>query len=182
MKSSLLPPNASRLMRDTAEVMDPALDPSFLSGMWSADRAPAAVLPYLAWAMSVDEWDEAWPEATRRQVIRESMGVHRTKGTLASIKRVLRGVGFYEPERGFNVEIIEGSAHPPEAGQPAAHWAEYSIVLSRPMTIDQAALTRRLLASVAPARCQLRRLDFRGVAWLHNGQARYNAQITHGEA
>ncbi|PHV11313.1 phage tail protein I [Chitinimonas sp. BJB300] len=182
MKSSLLPPNATPLLRDLADVCALDLSPELLADMNAADRAPVAVLSYLAWALSIDEWDETWPEATRRQVIRESLGVHRSKGTVASVKRILRGVGFYDPDRGFEVHIIEGKAHSAEAGKPAAHWAEYSIELNRPMTIDQAALTRRLLGTVVPARCHLRRLDFRRAAWRHNGQARYDATISHGEA
>ncbi|CNJ51511.1 phage tail fibers [Yersinia enterocolitica] len=34
--------------------------------LWNADTCPLPLLPYLAWAYSVDRWDEKWPEATKR--------------------------------------------------------------------------------------------------------------------
>lgn len=51
------------------------------------DTCPAPLLPWLAWEMSVDLWDEDWPEQRKRSIIRESFELHRRKGTLYAIER-----------------------------------------------------------------------------------------------
>lgn len=62
------------------------LPTDLVASVWSPDTCPADLLPYLAWAMSVDVWDDAWPETTKREVIRNSLKLHRLKTTLAGIK------------------------------------------------------------------------------------------------
>jgi phage tail P2-like protein len=57
-----------------------------VAATWSPDDCPADLLPYLAWAMSVDVWDDAWPELTKREVIRKALTLHRLKTTVAGIK------------------------------------------------------------------------------------------------
>lgn len=47
-----------------------------LRRLWSPDDCPANLLPWLAWAFSVDRWDENWPEATKRDVIRAAWFIH----------------------------------------------------------------------------------------------------------
>ena len=44
--------------------------------------------------MSVDRWEEAWPEATKRQVIASSYYVHAHKGTIGSLRRVVEPLGY----------------------------------------------------------------------------------------
>lgn len=92
--TDLLPPNASPLERaiDAASARIDALDVP-LADLWSPDRCPAALLPWLAWALGVETWDADWPEALKRRACAEAFEVHREKGTLAAIKRVLRLIG-----------------------------------------------------------------------------------------
>ena len=54
---------------------------------------PEALLPWLAWALSVDDWDSLWPESIKRNLIAESISIHRIKGTVSAIRRVLRVLG-----------------------------------------------------------------------------------------
>ncbi|STG54071.1 putative tail protein I (gpi) [Escherichia coli] len=61
---------------------------------WSPDRCPAHLLPYLAWACSVDSWDRNWPEETRRQVIRDAWMIHRHKGTISALRRIVEPLGY----------------------------------------------------------------------------------------
>lgn len=51
-------------------------------------------LPYLAWAFSVDRWDPTWSEAAKRSVIRSSYFVHRKKGTISALRRVVEPLGY----------------------------------------------------------------------------------------
>ena len=93
--SSILPPNATTLEGAidlvTARRFDSVATP--LRALWSAQTCPADLLPWLAWALSIDEWDPAWPERTRRARIAEAIAVQRRKGTLDSMIRVIGAYG-----------------------------------------------------------------------------------------
>ncbi|MGK4331753.1 phage tail protein I [Lonsdalea quercina] len=95
MNNSLLPPGSSVLERRLAEACS---DISTLSvtirQLWNPDACPASFLPYLAWAFSVDRWDEGWPEAVKRQVIKDAYFVHRHKGTVGALRRVVELFGY----------------------------------------------------------------------------------------
>ncbi|MCW4703755.1 phage tail protein I [Enterobacter kobei] len=65
-----------------------------LRRLWSADECPANLLPWLAWAFSVDRWDESWPEATKRDVIRAARFIHAHKGTIGAVRRVVEPLGY----------------------------------------------------------------------------------------
>lgn len=90
MTNSLLPPNATRLERaaeaatarigDVPYPIEPLLDPY---------RIPAEWLPWLAWGLSVDSWDEDWSEQAKRDAVAGSIALHRIKGTRASVETVL---------------------------------------------------------------------------------------------
>jgi phage tail P2-like protein len=51
------------------------------------------LLPWLAWALSVDTWDSEWPESTKRALIANSVQIHKTKGTVSAIERVMNALG-----------------------------------------------------------------------------------------
>ncbi|WP_312203809.1 phage tail protein I [Mixta calida] len=65
-----------------------------LRRLWNAQTCPVELLPYLAWAWSVDRWDASWPEATKRSVVAASEYVHRHKGTIGSLRRVVEPLGY----------------------------------------------------------------------------------------
>lgn len=65
-----------------------------LRALWDPMTCPAELLPYLAWALSVDRWDFDWPEATKRNVIASSFYVHQHKGTISALHRVVEPLGF----------------------------------------------------------------------------------------
>ncbi|EKN5927809.1 phage tail protein I [Yersinia enterocolitica] len=65
-----------------------------LSKLWNADTCPLVLLPYLAWAWSVDRWDESWPEVTKRSVVKAAYTVHKRKGTIGAIRRVVEPLGY----------------------------------------------------------------------------------------
>ena len=90
--AELLPPNASALEKNLAEVTAVNL-PISLADRWNPERCPKALLPWLAWALAVDHWDSDWSEAIQRQTIADSITIHRQKGTVAAIERVLQTLG-----------------------------------------------------------------------------------------
>lgn len=91
---TILPYNATALERDL-ERGGFRLDaqPVPIERLWNPATCPPQFLPWLAWAMSVDTWDSGWPDATKREVIRTSVMVHRKKGTLGAIKLALQSAG-----------------------------------------------------------------------------------------
>lgn len=87
----LLPPNSTPLERALSGPTGRLTAiPTPIDALWRWDECPSNLLPWLAWALSVDFWDETWPDARKRALIRESFELHRKKGTLYGIKRYLR--------------------------------------------------------------------------------------------
>ena len=154
--------------------------------LWNPDTCPAHLLPWLAWALSVDEWDPAWSETTQRSVIRASVGVHRRKGTRAAVEEALGAAGYPDA---VIVEDYSAQDHDAEFQHDGSiehvrgdHWAEYRLTLARPVTIAQADQVRAILAQVAPARSHLRQLDFQQVAHIHNAAIAHDGRFSHGAA
>jgi phage tail P2-like protein len=95
MNKHLLPGNASRLERAAAEALaDIQRVPVLLRQLWNPYTCEARLLPYLAWAFSVDRWDPAWSTEAKREVIATSFYVHRKKGTIAALRRVVEPLGY----------------------------------------------------------------------------------------
>lgn len=94
MNDSLLPPNAVSQERILEGVVDQGTDlPIPIRDLWKPESCPAALLPWLAWALSVDEWDSDWPDAIKRSVIQQSVAIHRKKGTVHAVRRALEVLG-----------------------------------------------------------------------------------------
>jgi phage tail P2-like protein len=91
INQSLLPPNASQLLRDLESVFGDSFDlPTLNRYVVNPDLAPVHILPWLAWALSVDDWSDNWSEQVRRNVIKASVEVHRKKGTIGALKKALQ--------------------------------------------------------------------------------------------
>lgn len=85
--SDLLPHNATLqelALDDTVERIG-QIGPN-VREVWSPDNCPSALLPWLAWAFSVDQWDPDWADAQKRATIRAAISVQRTKGTVGAVK------------------------------------------------------------------------------------------------
>lgn len=95
MNNTLLPPHATSLMLRIERACERATTmPVPLRQLWDPDTCPPALLPYLAWALSVDRWDPAWSEATKRAAIKQSYFIHRHKGTIAALRRAVEPLGY----------------------------------------------------------------------------------------
>lgn len=101
MSKSLLPTGSTPLERAATEAMAEAMALRVpLRDLWSPERCPLPLLPYLAWALSVDRWDQAWTEKTKRSVIKASFFVHKRKGTINAVRRVVEPLGYL-------IEVLE---------------------------------------------------------------------------
>lgn len=95
MSSSLLPPGSSALERRLAQACSGISDLNVpLRDLWNPWKCPAKFLPYLAWAFSVDRWEETWKETAKRQAVSDAFWIHQRKGTVAAVKRVIEGLGY----------------------------------------------------------------------------------------
>ncbi|EMK7712493.1 phage tail protein I [Yersinia enterocolitica] len=95
MNNRLLPTGSSQLEIAAAQACARLGDvPIPLRQLWNADLCPLPLLPYLAWAWSVDRWDESWPEATKRAVVRSSAYIHKRKGTIGALRRAVEPLGY----------------------------------------------------------------------------------------
>lgn len=91
---TLLPPNARSVERDLEQVMARLQGLSLpVSVLWNPDLCPENLLPYLAWALSVEDWDAEWPETVKRNITKTSVGIHRKKGTVGAVKDALAALG-----------------------------------------------------------------------------------------
>lgn len=92
---SILPINTSKLLKDLEETSERAyIIKAMNKYLHSPDNCPEHILPWLAWAVSVDVWDEKWAVEIRRNVIKASVFVHRKKGTIGALKKALSAFNF----------------------------------------------------------------------------------------
>lgn len=96
---SLLPHNSTPLERgvEAAAVEAPSIP---LRALYHPDNCPPHLLYQLAWAWSVDRWDDTWSEAVKRSVIRSAFYIHAHKGTIGALRRVVEPFGYL-------IEIVE---------------------------------------------------------------------------
>ncbi|CAH9054892.1 hypothetical protein PSECIP111951_01131 [Pseudoalteromonas holothuriae] len=94
--TSLLPPNGSQFEQayERATHFSPVKQiPDYVAKHWHPNTCPEDLLPWLAWSLSVDEWDEQWPSETKRALIQNSVSIHKHKGTVGAVKRALASLG-----------------------------------------------------------------------------------------
>ncbi|MEI7187342.1 phage tail protein I [Dickeya dianthicola] len=164
MSNSLLPPSASDFMRhvasSTQHLSEIAVD---LDTLWSAERCPTQLLPYLAWALSVDRWDKRWSEQTKRQVIKAAWLVHRQKGTIAALRRVVEPFGYLiRITEWWQTGGTPGTFRLDIGVQDAGITAETYLELER-LIADAKPVSRHLLGLAI-------HLDSQGVIPVHAGQ------------
>jgi phage tail P2-like protein len=92
----LLPANSTTLEQELSRLSVPLdrLDAEVLATIWDAWRCPAVLLPWLAWALSVDHWDADWDEVRKRQSIADSPAYHRRKGTVSAVETAVSLSGY----------------------------------------------------------------------------------------
>lgn len=119
--SALLPGNDTPLERHAAQALAHIQHvPIPLRQLCNPSTCPVGLLPYLAWAFSVDRWDSKWSEATKRAAIRSSHYIHSRKGTIGALRRVVEPLGFL-------IEVIEWWETVPE-GIPGTFALEVGVL------------------------------------------------------
>ncbi|WP_227369839.1 phage tail protein I [Halomonas sp. M20] len=172
MSNSLLPPNATPLERHVAEALaEIQRVPVPLRQLWNPDTCPAHLLPYLAWAFSVDRWDTTWSEATKRGVVRAAFYVHQKKGTISALRRVVEPLGYL-------LEVDEWWEQVPE-GEPGTFALRIG-VLDTGITDSMYTELTRLVDDAKPLTRHITGLDLLGESRgpLYLGSAVYDGHET----
>ena len=87
---SLLPPNASPLETALEQAGGRLSDvPMPIRDLWNPKTCPRALLPWLAWGVSIDFWDTNWTQDRKRAEIANAIAAQRCKGTRGSLRQVL---------------------------------------------------------------------------------------------
>ena len=90
---SLLPLNSTQLERAIEAAIDdvPSLP---IRTLYNAKTCPAHLLHQLAWAWSVDRWDNQRSEKVKRAAIESAFYIHAHKGTIGALRRVVEPLGY----------------------------------------------------------------------------------------
>jgi phage tail P2-like protein len=108
----LLPANATDGERAISLAIERhATLPVPVRDVWNPATCPANLLAWLAWAYSVDEWDSAWSDTQKRQIIQTSLDVHRHKGTIGAVKEALTSLGIEVLVQEWFNQIPEGNPY-----------------------------------------------------------------------
>ncbi|WP_433898199.1 phage tail protein I [Pseudomonas sp. PSE1(2024)] len=142
---SLLPLNSTPLERGIeATFAETTLVP--LRTLYNPDTCPVHLLPHLAWAWSVDRWDPAWPEPVKRAAIKASFYIHKHKGTIGALRRVVEPLGYL-------IEVLEWWQTVPE-GVPGTFALKVG-VLDTGITEEMYLELERLIDDAKPVSRQL---------------------------
>ncbi len=98
---TLLPPNRTALEMDLEAVLAnkyERTDASIIRALLDPMFCPESLLPWLAWAFSIDVWNDDWNIDMKRQIVANAFKVHQIKGTLAGIESSLKLLGLEDAE------------------------------------------------------------------------------------
>jgi phage tail P2-like protein len=183
--TDLMPLNSTRFERALESTVDSRLPfPFDLPAVINPSACPVAFLPWLAWSVSLDEWDELWGEDVKRAAIANSIMQHRQKGSVGSLKRFLASIGYGDAviDEGTSDAFRDGSIMRDDSytrGGASASF-EYTLTIPRPISIAQRNQLEEWVTQIAPARSVLTDIIYNQAAHLHNGVQMRNGTITRG--
>jgi len=173
---NLLPPSATPLERHVAATLAALGQLRVpLRDLWDPYACPIDLLPWLAWTVAIDDWDESWPEDVKRAAVADQVALHRRRGTVWAVKRAVRRSGLtaeiferrqqraiYEAygtlqvdgswqldgtQKIYPVDLVTGIPH-------IQHWAQFivRINLAEAQRVEAYAQARRLIEAWKPER------------------------------
>ncbi|MCP1116940.1 phage tail P2-like protein [Robbsia andropogonis] len=90
----LLPPNATPTERRLAQTLSAIDDiPTPLRELVKPASIPVSLLPWLAWQLGVDHWQDYWPEHVKRARVAAAIPIARKKGTAAAVRDAVAAFG-----------------------------------------------------------------------------------------
>ena len=167
-KRSLLPPNATRLERAFEGATDKLGAPDAHT-LWNAHDCPERLLPWLAWAMGVEVWDDTWPVSVKRSTIAAAMKIARHRGSVWAVKEALIAAGYagaeieegLPPLRHNGAQLRDGL----ETYGGGNRWAMFRLIadLGEDKGVSSKELVQlmELVDNAKPARSQLTEIEYR---------------------
>jgi len=126
----LLPPSATELLRQLSLAAERTTSlPVEIRDEWSPQRCASHMLPWLAWAFGVEEWDVTWTDAQKRAAITSALAIKRTKGTIGAVVSTVEDMG-------LGAQVVEWFNQEP-AGAPYT----YDLII----TAEQSGFTQQQL-------------------------------------
>jgi len=181
---SLLPRNTTELERAVEKNILKFEHAALVPSIWNSDTCPAGMLPWLAWAVSVDQWDPIWSDERKRAAIDESIDIHEHKATPSAIKRILGIHGhadaIYIERAGYFKYDGKAKYNGHKRYGGPTMWATFKIILQRPISIKNAQSLAQAIGTVKRNCCHLIALDYREAAWRYDGSIKYNGTYTYG--
>lgn len=86
---TLMPPAASRFERGFAQLAALLTNLDYpVEALFDPLTCPLDILPWLAWAVSIDRWDGAWSDEEKRLAVASAIAEQQRKGSRLSVEQV----------------------------------------------------------------------------------------------
>ena len=163
MTSVLLPINATDFEKNLTDTVSSIGNLSVeIDQLWNPHECPEKFLPWLAWALSVDNWNSDWPVEIKRAQIADSIEIHRRKGTVLAVKLAMEAFG-------VQVDLAEwfGDGDVPHTFKVKAWAADRNLEGKPPvLTNDYYLALKKAINNAKPARSHY---DFKAGVKFSNG-------------
>jgi hypothetical protein len=179
---SLLPPNATALERNIERTQLRFNPPRIIPTLWNPRTCPVNMLPYLAFAYSVEDWDYQWSESQKRTAIEEARYIHQHKGTPEAIMAALavRGQGDADLIERADYLRCDGSDLADGKKTCGGEWATFRVVLKNPVTIGEANMIRHMMENNKRNCIHLQSIEFSAAAFRCDGAITCDGSFTCG--
>ncbi len=169
MNKRLLPPNSTELERDLEATLRAALMVDVpVADLWHPHRCPVAFLPWLAYAVGVEEWSSEWTEQVKRDVIAATPDIRRHRGTVWAVREALRSAGYADayieeglPHLRYDATEVHNGEDDYSGG---SRWAQFRVIADIGENQGVGGLQRerlvRLINRAKPVRSVLREVAY----------------------
>ncbi len=180
---SILPPNASDLERNIEQSATRTIAqlPVPIRDLWNPDTCPLTLLPWLAWALDVEQWQSDWSEPVQRAAIKTSISVHNHMGTPGSMKTALEALGYAPVQITEFVNLFHRGSFTHNGSRThlgASLAFQFDVELNNNGVVPSVAAIAKIREAITEfknARSHLRNLYYNSI-W-HNGANTHNGAI-----
>ena len=208
--TDLLPPNATELEKALEQSQAAGIDlPVLIKTLWAPYDCPADLLPWLAWAVGVEEWSAGWSDQVKRDVIAATPEIRRHRGTVWAVREALRAAGYADAYLDEGLPFLRYDGAELYNGEDdysgGSRWALFRVIADigeeRGVGGDELERLVRLIERAKPVRSVLREIAYQAsvadefelddshevdvlhtVSEVRPAGLRYDASITYNQA
>lgn len=167
-KNRLTPPSTTPLERALEAATDKLRAPD-VHTLWDAYSCPERLLPWLAWAVGVEVWDDEWPISARRSTIAAAMKIARHRGSVWAVKEALIAAGYAGAEIEEGLPLLRHNGAQLRDGfetyGAGNRWAMFRLIADlsegKGVSGKELAQLMELVNNAKPARSQLTEIEYR---------------------